>query len=103
MKIVIFGLTVSSSWGNGHATLWRALIAALLADGHRVAFFERDVDYYAHNRDLRVSTGQKVRRAQVIATVGESGKTSGPQLHFEVRVDGKPVDPLDYLGPLPAS
>ena len=64
---------------------------------------DRLITLYAHNRDLRVKTGQKVRREQVIATVGESGKTSGPQLHFEVRVDGKPVDPLDYLGPLPSS
>ncbi|HEX8822441.1 MAG TPA: M23 family metallopeptidase [Archangium sp.] len=64
---------------------------------------ERLITLYAHNRDLRVRTGQKVRREQVIATVGESGKTSGPQLHFEVRLDGKPVDPLDYLGPLPSS
>ncbi|HYO57175.1 MAG TPA: M23 family metallopeptidase [Archangium sp.] len=64
---------------------------------------ERLITLYAHNRDLRVRTGQKARRGQVIATVGESGKTSGPQLHFEVRVDGKPVDPLDYLGPLPSS
>jgi murein DD-endopeptidase MepM/ murein hydrolase activator NlpD len=64
---------------------------------------ERLITLYAHNRDLRVRTGQKVRRGQVIATVGESGKTSGPQLHFEVRVDGKPVDPLDYLGPLPSA
>ncbi|WNG22236.1 LysM peptidoglycan-binding domain-containing M23 family metallopeptidase [Cystobacter fuscus] len=61
------------------------------------------ITLYAHNRDLRVRSGQKVRRGQVIATVGESGKTSGPQLHFEVRVDGKPVDPLDYLGALPSS
>ena len=52
MRLVVFGLAVSSSWGNGHAALWRALIAALLADGHRVVFFERDVDYYAQNRDL---------------------------------------------------
>ena len=52
MKIVIFGLSVSSSWGNGHATLWRGLIGALLADGHRVVFFERDVPYYAAHRDL---------------------------------------------------
>ncbi|WP_458096300.1 CgeB family protein [Roseomonas sp. WA12] len=52
MRLVIFGLAVSSSWGNGHAALWRALIAALLADGHRVTFFERDVPYYAENRDL---------------------------------------------------
>lgn len=61
------------------------------------------ITLYAHNRDLRVRTGQAVRRSQVIATVGESGRTSGPHLHFEVRVDGKPVDPLDYLGPLPSS
>ncbi len=61
------------------------------------------ITLYAHNRDLRVKTGQTVRRSQVIATVGESGHTSGPHLHFEVRVDGKPVDPGDYLGPLPAS
>ena len=52
MNIVIFGLSVSSSWGNGHAALWRGLIAALLAAGHRVTFFERDVPYYAGNRDL---------------------------------------------------
>nr|WP_232293529.1 M23 family metallopeptidase [Stigmatella aurantiaca] len=61
------------------------------------------VTLYAHNRDLRVKTGQAVRRSQVIATVGESGRTSGPHLHFEVRVEGKPVEPLDYLGPLPSS
>ena len=52
MNIVIFGLAVSSSWGNGHAALWRGLIRALLAAGHRVTFFERDVPYYAENRDL---------------------------------------------------
>jgi spore maturation protein CgeB len=52
MRIVIFGLSVSSSWGNGHAALWRALLRALLHDGHCVTFFERDVPYYAANRDL---------------------------------------------------
>lgn len=52
MNIVIFGLTVSSSWGNGHATLWRSLIKALLRRGHRVTFYERDVPYYANTRDL---------------------------------------------------
>jgi len=61
------------------------------------------VTVYAHNRDLRVRTGQQVREGQVIATVGESGKTSGPHLHFEVRQDGAPVDPLEFLGPPPAS
>jgi spore maturation protein CgeB len=52
MKFVIFGLTISSSWGNGHATLWRGLCKALARRGHRVVFFERDVPYYALNRDL---------------------------------------------------
>ncbi|MGZ6163005.1 MAG: peptidoglycan DD-metalloendopeptidase family protein [Myxococcaceae bacterium] len=61
------------------------------------------VTVYAHNRDLRVKTGQTVRDAQVIATVGESGKTSGPHLHFEVRQDGAPVDPLEFLGPPPSA
>ena len=52
MKLVIFGLTVSSSWGNGHATLWRGLCRALARRGHRVVFFERDAPYYASHRDL---------------------------------------------------
>ena len=54
MKIVIFGLSVSSSWGNGHATLWRSLIKALLRRGHQVVFYERDTPYYASARDLHV-------------------------------------------------
>lgn len=52
MKLVVFGLTVSSSWGNGHATLWRGLIKALAAQQCEVTFFERDVPYYARHRDL---------------------------------------------------
>lgn len=52
MKFVIFGLTISSSWGNGHATLWRGLMRALTSLGHGITFFEREVPYYARNRDL---------------------------------------------------
>jgi spore maturation protein CgeB len=52
MKAVIFGLTISSAWGNGHATLWRGLCRALHAAGHDVVFFERDVPYYAQHRDM---------------------------------------------------
>ncbi len=52
MKIVIFGLAISSSWGNGHATLWRGLVRALTRRGHHVTFFERDLPFYAQNRDL---------------------------------------------------
>ena len=59
------------------------------------------ITLYAHNRDLRVKTGQLVREGQVVATVGDSGRTSGPHLHFEVRKGGVPVDPLEHLGPVP--
>src|SRR6266699_283970 len=55
MRLVIFGLTVSSSWGNGHATIWRGLCRALARKGHQVRFFERDVPYYAAHRDLQNS------------------------------------------------
>lgn len=57
MRMVIFGLTVSSSWGNGHATIWRALCGALARGGHNVTFFERDVSYYAQHRDLQRTEG----------------------------------------------
>lgn len=52
MKITIFGLSITSSWGNGHATTFRALCQALHRRGHRIVFFERDQEWYASNRDL---------------------------------------------------
>src|SRR5215212_6250383 len=52
MKLVIFGLTVTSSWGNGHATLWRGLIRAMAGLGWSITFFERNTPYYAGTRDL---------------------------------------------------
>jgi spore maturation protein CgeB len=52
MKILIFGLAVSSAWGNGHATLLRGLFRALHRLGHEVHFFERDTPYYASHRDV---------------------------------------------------
>jgi spore maturation protein CgeB len=52
MKIVILGLSITSSWGNGHATTYRSLVRALHARGHEVLFLERDVPWYASNRDL---------------------------------------------------
>ena len=53
LKIVIFGLTLSSSWGNGHATPYRAILRALHRRGHRIIFYEKDVEYYALRRDFR--------------------------------------------------
>src|SRR5215213_9395432 len=52
LDIVIFGLSITSSWGNGHATTFRALVRALSARGHNVCFLERDMPWYAEHRDL---------------------------------------------------
>ncbi|MGB8167914.1 MAG: glycosyltransferase [Chthoniobacteraceae bacterium] len=52
MNIVIFGLSITSSWGNGHATTYRGLVRELARRHHRVLFLERDCSWYADNRDL---------------------------------------------------
>lgn len=52
MKLVVLGLSLSSSWGNGHATTYRSLLGAFAARGHNVLFLERDVPWYAQHRDL---------------------------------------------------
>lgn len=52
LDIVILGLSITSSWGNGHATTYRGLVKELTKQGHRVQFLERDVPWYAENRDL---------------------------------------------------
>src|SRR4051812_5063749 len=61
MNFVVFGLTISSAWGNGHATPWRGLCRALGARGHHVTFFERDVPYYAAHRDAPEPAGCDLR------------------------------------------
>ena len=61
MKIVIFGLSITSSWGNGHATTFRALVRALHHRGHQITFYERDAEWYASNRDLPEPSFCKVR------------------------------------------
>jgi spore maturation protein CgeB len=52
MNIVIFGLSITSAWGNGHATTFRALCRELHKRGHEIIFIERNVEWYASNRDL---------------------------------------------------
>lgn len=53
LRIVVFGLSLSSSWGNGHATTYRAMLGALAEHGHHIAFFERNQPWYARHRDLK--------------------------------------------------
>jgi spore maturation protein CgeB len=79
VKIIIFGLTISSSWGNGHATLWRGLCKALIRMGHQIVFYERDVPYYASMRDLHEIPGGRLElyadwdgiRPRVLSDVGD--------------------------------
>jgi spore maturation protein CgeB len=64
LNIVILGLSVTSSWGNGHATTYRALIAALAQRGHHVTFLERDVPWYRSHRDLERPSTWEIRLYQ---------------------------------------
>lgn len=60
MRVVILGLSVTSSWGNGHATTYRSLVQGLSARGHDVLFLERDLPWYSENRDLAQPPGCRV-------------------------------------------
>jgi len=53
--------------------------------------------YYGHNQELRVKKGDRVERGQVIASLGNTGRSTGPHLHYSVQVKGKAVNPLDYI------
>jgi murein DD-endopeptidase len=57
------------------------------------------VTKFAHASKLFVRAGQRVERGQRIALVGNSGLATGPHLHYEVHVNGRPVDPLHYVLP----
>jgi murein DD-endopeptidase MepM/ murein hydrolase activator NlpD len=53
--------------------------------------------WYGHAKKILVTKGQKVRRGDVIAQIGNSGRSTGPHVHYEVRVNGYPVNPLSYI------
>lgn len=61
LNIIVIGLSVTSSWGNGHATTYRALLDALARRGHRVTFLERDVPWYRENRDLNETSRWSIK------------------------------------------
>ncbi|SCB50527.1 Spore maturation protein CgeB [Bradyrhizobium shewense] len=69
LSIVVVGLSVTSSWGNGHATTYRALIEALARRGHHVTFLERDVHWYREHRDLTKPSSWTVELYQSLKDV----------------------------------
>jgi spore maturation protein CgeB len=77
LDIVVLGLSITSSWGNGHATTYRALVRALTERGHRVLFLERDVPWYASNRDL---AAPPYGRTALYGTLEELRERFGPEL-----------------------
>jgi spore maturation protein CgeB len=99
LKLVVFGLTVTSSWGNGHATLWRLLCRALARRGHRVTFFERDLPWYAGARDLLEVPGLEVPGLEVVVyPEWYDARQVDPEAHRPVPpVEGYRAD-LSYLG-----
>jgi len=69
LDIVVIGLSVTSSWGNGHATTYRALLEALAQRGHRVTFLERDMPWYRSHRDLAKPANWTVKLYSELADV----------------------------------
>lgn len=79
------GVVIFAGWYGGYGN------SVILDHGNGITTL------YAHASELFVQEGQTVQRGEAIATVGSTGLSTGPHLHFEVRENGEPVDPMNYL------
>jgi spore maturation protein CgeB len=88
LDIAVFGLSITSAWGNGHATTYRALLRALAERGHRVRFFERDMPWYAKHRDL---PDPPYARTVLYSSLGELQDRLGNELRADLVMIGSYV------------
>lgn len=72
---------------------WKGTYGLLVIIDHENGY----TTYYAHNDTISVKTGDRVARGDIIGTVGSTGNATGPHLHFEIRKDGVPLNPLDFV------
>lgn len=79
------GVVMYADWMGGYGK------AVIIEHGNGISTL------YGHNSELLVSEGQRVRKGEVISRVGSTGYSTGPHLHFEVRQNGSPTNPMDYL------
>ena len=79
------GVVISAGWYNGYGN------TVVISHGNGISTL------YAHNNSLCVTKGQSVKRGQQIAYIGSTGNSTGPHCHFEVRINGTPVNPAPYL------
>jgi hypothetical protein len=85
VKAAKAGRVIWSGWKGSYGNL------VVIDHGNGVA------TAYGHNSQLNVSVGQEVSQGQIIAKVGSTGNSSGPHCHFEVRINGRVVNPLSYV------
>jgi spore maturation protein CgeB len=88
LDIVVFGLSITSAWGNGHATTYRALLRALAERGHTVRFFERDMPWYAKHRDL---PDPPYARTQLYSSLAELHERFGGEIRADLVMIGSYV------------
>ncbi len=79
------GVVIYADWMSGYGK------TVIIEHGNGISTL------YGHNSELLVSEGQRVRKGEVVSRVGSTGNSTGPHLHFEVRQNGSPTSPLDYL------
>jgi murein DD-endopeptidase MepM/ murein hydrolase activator NlpD len=92
------GVDIASSEGKTvRASRWGTVLYAGQENGYgKLVILQHELDYYTlygHLRDIRVSAGENVETGQALGTVGTTGRTTGPHLHFEIRREGKKLNP----------